>query len=92
LTKLVHAVLPISVAIGGEPVVPEFAGLAPGFAGLWQINVRLPVDISSGVAIPLQVSVTLPDRTNRKQQCRDDCNRVVDGIGRQINIRNEKHS
>src|ERR1022692_3240218 len=63
LTKLVHAALPVSVAIGGEPVVPEFAGLAPGFAGLWQINARLPVDISSGVAIPLQVSVTLSDGT-----------------------------
>jgi uncharacterized protein (TIGR03437 family) len=63
LTKLIRAVLPVSVAIGGEPVVPEFAGLAPGFAGLWQINVRLPVDISSGVAIPLQVSVTLSEGT-----------------------------
>jgi uncharacterized protein (TIGR03437 family) len=32
-----------------------FAGLAPGFAGLWQINVALPAGVSG--AVPVIVTV-----------------------------------
>jgi uncharacterized protein (TIGR03437 family) len=59
LTKLIHALRQVSLTIGGEQVVPEFAGLAPGFVGLWQINAKLPDDITRGVAVPLEVNVTL---------------------------------
>jgi uncharacterized protein (TIGR03437 family) len=63
VTKLIRAVRPVSLTIGGKELDPAFAGLAPGFGGLWQINVHLPTDITTGVAVPLQVNVTLSDGT-----------------------------
>jgi len=63
ITKLIGAVRPVSVTIGGRQLEPTFAGLAPGFSGLWQINVQVPEDIATGVAIPLLVNVTLSDGT-----------------------------
>ena len=30
------------VTLGGVPVTVEFSGAAPGFVGLWQINIRIP--------------------------------------------------
>jgi uncharacterized protein (TIGR03437 family) len=37
----------VEVKIGGIPAEVQFAGLAPGFVGLLQLNVRVP-DVSSG--------------------------------------------
>jgi uncharacterized protein (TIGR03437 family) len=36
------------VTISGIPAEVVFGGLAPGFAGLYQVNVRIPTGISSG--------------------------------------------
>jgi uncharacterized protein (TIGR03437 family) len=33
----------------------SFSGLAPGFAGLWQINVPLPADAPTGTGMELNV-------------------------------------
>jgi uncharacterized protein (TIGR03437 family) len=30
--------------------------LAPGFVGLWQLNVLIPDDAATGLAVPLSVS------------------------------------
>jgi len=38
----------VSVTIGNRELTPTFAGLAPGFAGLYQINVQLPADLPAG--------------------------------------------
>jgi uncharacterized protein (TIGR03437 family) len=35
----------------------EFAGLAPGFVGLYQVNLQLPAVAASGPAVALQLSV-----------------------------------
>jgi len=43
-----------TVQIGGAPATVEWAGLAPGFIGLYQINVAVPANTPSG-----QVSLTL---------------------------------
>jgi uncharacterized protein (TIGR03437 family) len=43
LDRLLPTVLAVEVRVGGQAVAPAFAGLAPGFAGLYQVNVQLPV-------------------------------------------------
>ena len=43
------------MTIGGRPAAVEFAGLAPDYVGLYQINVRVPPDAPTGVQ---QVVVT----------------------------------
>src|SRR5579871_538226 len=41
------------VAIGGQSAAVQFAGLAPGFVGLYQINVQIPAGIKAGNTVPL---------------------------------------
>jgi uncharacterized protein (TIGR03437 family) len=35
----------------------QFSGLAPGFVGLWQINVQIPSSAPTGNAVPVKVTV-----------------------------------
>jgi uncharacterized protein (TIGR03437 family) len=44
-----------TVLVGDTPVEVKFAGLAPGFVGLYQVNVFLPGYIPTGLQIPLTV-------------------------------------
>ncbi len=46
-----------TVTIGGIPATVEFSGLAPGYVGLWQVNVRIPSNAATGNAIPVVVSL-----------------------------------
>ncbi|MBI4458843.1 MAG: hypothetical protein HY648_02140 [Acidobacteria bacterium] len=46
----------VSVRIGSRDIVPSFAGLTSGFAGLYQINVTIPPDITSAQTLPLVVT------------------------------------
>ena len=39
---------PVTVTIGGNPAAVAFAGLTPGFTGLYQINTVVPTGLSSG--------------------------------------------
>lgn len=41
------------VTIGGVSAPVTFSGLAPGFVGLWQLNVLLPAHAPTGNAVPL---------------------------------------
>jgi uncharacterized protein (TIGR03437 family) len=50
------------VSVGGRPAVVQFSGLAPGFAGLWQINVVIPADAPAGAAAPLVITQGLASR------------------------------
>ena len=34
-----------------------FAGMAPGFAGLLQMNVLIPLDAPTGDAVPLRIEI-----------------------------------
>jgi uncharacterized protein (TIGR03437 family) len=45
-----------SVTIGGVPAPVIFAGLAPGFIGLYQVNVQVPLGVAAGDAVPVMLS------------------------------------
>lgn len=45
-----------TVMIGGRPATVQYSGLAPGFVGLYQINLRVPADRVSGDSLPVVVS------------------------------------
>jgi uncharacterized protein (TIGR03437 family) len=49
---------PVQVTIGGKDAgTAAFAGLAPGFAGLYQVNVTVPAATPTGSSVPLIVTV-----------------------------------
>ena len=41
MDKLVYGTMPLTATIGGKPCEVMFSGLAPGFAGLAQVNLKL---------------------------------------------------
>ena len=45
-----------TVTIGGQTAAIQFAGLAPGFVGLYQLNVVVPSGISTGSAVPVVIT------------------------------------
>jgi uncharacterized protein (TIGR03437 family) len=44
------------VTVGGRQVIPEYAGTSFGYPGLWQINFKLPLDITANCFTSVQVS------------------------------------
>lgn len=53
------AVVTFNGGFSGTPTMttPFFAGLTPGFVGLYQINVVIPADVTTGDRVPIQISV-----------------------------------
>jgi uncharacterized protein (TIGR03437 family) len=45
-----------TVSIGGMQATVLFSGMAPGYAGLWQINAEIPASVVPGPAVPLAVT------------------------------------
>jgi uncharacterized protein (TIGR03437 family) len=45
-----------TVTIGGKPVAVYFAGFAPGFAALYQVNAQVPADVTPGDAVPVVIT------------------------------------
>ena len=56
----------VRVFLGGVEVPPDFAGLAPGAIGLYQINVPILAEVPVGPAVPLRVEVVGSDGKVRK--------------------------
>jgi uncharacterized protein (TIGR03437 family) len=54
---LANATASIRVNVSGTDVTPFFAGLAPGTAGVYQINVQLPAGLAPGATAPVYVTV-----------------------------------
>jgi uncharacterized protein (TIGR03437 family) len=48
---------PVTVNFGAQTATPYFAGLAPGFPGLYQINVLVPPGVTPGNAVPVTITV-----------------------------------
>ena len=48
LNPLANTIDPYRVVVGRENAAILFSGLAPGFVGLYQINLRLPDDLAAG--------------------------------------------
>ena len=51
--KLQVAVTPVTVSLNGADLKPAFAGLTPGFIGLYQVNVQVPGSTPPGLNLPL---------------------------------------
>ncbi len=56
LTNLSHTTSPVTVSIGGRDAKVQFSGLAPGFAGLYQVNAIVPSGITPGNAVSLVIT------------------------------------
>ncbi len=41
------------MTIGGQTAAVHFAGPAPGFVGLYQVNEEIPADVEPGSEVPL---------------------------------------
>jgi uncharacterized protein (TIGR03437 family) len=46
-----------AVTIGGAPAAAQFYGLAPGYAGLYQVNAQVPAASAKGSAVPVTISI-----------------------------------
>ncbi|MBZ5610451.1 MAG: hypothetical protein LAP38_19490 [Acidobacteriia bacterium] len=46
-----------SVVIGGLPATVVFSGIAPNYAGLYQVDVQIPAAVTSGDDVPIQISM-----------------------------------
>ncbi len=54
-----------SVTIGGQQAAVSFSGLAPGFAGLYQVNATVPSGLSAGNQ---QVTISIGGKTSKVSQ------------------------
>lgn len=51
----------LKVIVGGTELDPSFAGLAPNAVGVFQVNVALPDEVSTGAAIPVYLRLLFSD-------------------------------
>jgi len=56
-SPLAQTTAAVKVAIGGVPATVTFAGLAPGWVGLYQVNVQVPANAPVGDAVPVALGV-----------------------------------
>ncbi len=49
--------LPLSVEINGVPADIQYAGAAPGYSGLLQVNLRVPANIRLKGRVPVTLRV-----------------------------------
>ncbi len=54
-STLSQAMSPVVVLVAGQPGTVAYNGLAPGFPGLYQINVTLPVFLPASGNLPLAI-------------------------------------
>jgi uncharacterized protein (TIGR03437 family) len=60
---LYKVVAPVRVTLGGVAAEVLYAGIAPTFSGLYQVNVRVPAGIEPGDDVPIELITTLGNQT-----------------------------
>jgi len=60
---LAEVIAPVDVTVGGQAAEVSFAGLVPGYTGLYVVNAKLLAATPIGPAIPLQIAVHQADGT-----------------------------
>lgn len=65
LSPLSHTVNPATAKIDAQELQVDFCGLAPGWAGLYQVNVFVPSDLQSGLRL-LEVSISSSSSFSRQ--------------------------
>jgi uncharacterized protein (TIGR03437 family) len=63
LNPLIPTKSRVEVLINGVPAGVQFAGLAPGYIGLYHVNAQIPPQTASSTAVSVQLAVHLPDGT-----------------------------
>jgi uncharacterized protein (TIGR03437 family) len=48
----------VIVTVAGKVVTPDYAGRSPSFAGLDQINFKIPTDVTTGCYVPVSVTAS----------------------------------
>ena len=56
-SPLSSATVPVTVTFGNQTATAGFAGLTPGLAGLYQVNVNVPPGVTPGNQVPITISV-----------------------------------
>ena len=57
-TTLIQTETPVTVTIGGVTATSvPFAGLTPGYVGLYQVNVVMPSGVTPGSQVPVTISI-----------------------------------
>ena len=64
--QLAKAIGTTSVTLGGVAASVSYSGLAPGYVGLWQINIVVPPSLPTNFATPLVVSLNGRDSWSGK--------------------------
>jgi len=54
---LARTITVLRLTIGNAPAKVQFSGLAPGYAGLYQVNAEVPAETSSGAAVSVTILV-----------------------------------
>lgn len=54
---LANTLVKPTVTIGGVAATVAFSGLAPGYVGLYQVNVQVPDTVPTGSAVPLVLTI-----------------------------------
>jgi uncharacterized protein (TIGR03437 family) len=47
----------LSALIGGAPAQVVFSGLSPQFTGVYQVNLTIPANVTTGDAVPVQLMI-----------------------------------
>ncbi|HYL76871.1 MAG TPA: hypothetical protein VEU96_21825 [Bryobacteraceae bacterium] len=57
-SQIYYTVAQPAVTVGGQPAKVQFSGIAPGFAGLYQVNFQIPLNAPTGDSVA--ITITMP--------------------------------